>query len=106
MRIARARGPILRFHGRLIGELELGGRSSGNRWIELRLWETPVGTWVVERVQASDEAGERDFASAWTIPTDLSDDARRVAVMDALDWSLPSRSLAKQLGWKFEEFLE
>lgn len=104
VRIARARGPILRFHGKMLAEKVVGSRTHTDRWLEIRLWETPAGAWVVEKLQASEARGERDFASAWVL--DGPQEGRALEVMEALDWMLPARDLAKEMGWRFEEFVE
>ncbi len=105
VRIARTRGPILRFMGKVIAEKIHGSKAHNQRWIELRVWETPGGAWVVEKANASDAAGERDFFAAWVIEAAVPADERPAHVMEALDWSNLARTMAKDMGWKFEEFV-
>lgn len=101
--IRRTRGKALRFHGRLLGE-EVVGHRDRDRWLELRLWETPAGAWIVERVSASDEPGERDFANALVLKGDTAD--RPYLAMEWLDWINPAKSLARRMKWRFEEFVD
>lgn len=98
-RIARERGPIVRFHGREVATVSFG--KGKPRWIEIVLWETPGGAWVVERIEASDRQGEKDFVDALVVR-----DADPIVVMDWLGWTIPARELGKSMGWKFEEFVE
>jgi hypothetical protein len=105
VRIARTRGPILRFIGKVIAEKIHGSKANNQRWIELRVWETLGGAWVVEKANASDAPGERDFFAAWVIEAAVPIEERPAHVMEALDWSNLARTMAKELGWKFEEFV-
>jgi hypothetical protein len=110
VKIVRMRGKTLRFHGRQIGEQVVGSRNNPDRWLELRLWETPAGAWVVAMVRASDvrTAGreERDIEDALVIPPNQVNIDGPTMAMDFWNWITPARSLSRELGWRFEEFVE
>jgi hypothetical protein len=106
IRIARTRGPILRFNGKLFCEYEMSSKAHQDRWMTLAVYETPGGAWIVHKAANSDAPGERDFHDAWVIEAPVPMESRPTLVMEALDWSLPARNMAKQQGWRFEEFVE
>lgn len=106
VKIVRVRGKTLRFHGKLLAEQHVGSRKSTDRWIELRLWATPAGAWIAELVRASDHHGEQDIEDALVIPPDQANAEGATMAMDFWNWINPARSLARQMGWKFEEFVE
>lgn len=97
-RVEQTRGPTLSFAGRLLGEFSTE-RPGADRWQEVELWLTPAASYVAVRVGATNLPGETNFITATVLEADMSEVERRMAVMDAFEWSYPAIRLAKMLDW-------
>lgn len=96
------KGPIVRFDGRVLAEHTTNPKGNRDRWVELRVWATPAGAWIVETVSCSDKQEEQDFANALVLDhvSDLKDPrSRPIRAMDWMGWSNPARALASKLDW-------
>lgn len=100
-RVANTRGPTYKFNGKLLGDYSTNPDGRKDRWQEVELWETPAGAWVAVLKGCSDRGREQDIVSATVIEPGGSDLERRIAVLDAMDWTPAARRLAQSLGWKF-----
>lgn len=118
-------GPNYRFTGWLLCEHTTDPHETRDRWQETKLYETVGGAYVAVLMQRSLAEQGHDRSKATVIPapipisimSDMMPDtrkpdqtiqaeqeaqefARRLAVMDALDWTPCARAMVRKIGWK------
>lgn len=101
-RIVQRRGPTLLFDGALLAEYSTKRHDDQDRWQIGEIWETRGGAYVAVLAGCSEAAGEDDHVTATIIEPGDDEQARRIAVLDALNWTIPARSMARDIGWRLE----
>jgi hypothetical protein len=125
VQIDQDKGPTVEFTGRLLASDEFETKGRDPLRIKMEIWETQAGHLVaasyaepVDRegfenarvtVVKSHEPIEEidvDGGANWK-PIKMADpQAMRFAVMDAFDWHVRARSMAKKLGWSLRKDVE
>ena len=101
-------GPNYKFSGWLLCEHTTDPHKKRDRWQETKLYETVGGAYVAVLTQRTLVEGEHDKSKStviepWMtslIPSDGDEFKRRLAVMDALDWTPCARAMVRKIGWR------
>lgn len=92
-------GETLIFEGRLLAENNAPKKVEPD-FQRTQLWETRGGNWIAVY---QDRKGQNSITVARVIAPNEDEYARRLAVMDALEWRILARTMTyQQLGWRFE----
>lgn len=96
--IDQSRGPRVEFTGRLLADSEFQTKGRDALSITLEIWETKGGALIAASYAAPIDRNGHENARVTIVEPD-EPQAMRFAVMEAFDWELRARSMAKKLGW-------